>query len=111
MDELVPRANPGSRERKLEKKKELNEKLRTFREKSPGDMAVDDSTLMGGGGSDNFKQLKAAKERKKNERELRKEAMLRQRMEEREQRMRAHREKEERTITMLKALAESAQRR
>lgn len=83
--------------------------MKSFRDKSP-DMEVPEADMMGGGGTDNFKQMKAAKERKKNERELRKEAMLRQRMEEREVRLRMHREKEERTIAMLKALAESAQR-
>lgn len=93
----------------MEKKKELNDKMRSFREKSP-DMEVPEADMMGGGGSESFKQLKAAKERKKNERELRKEALLRQRMEEREGRLRMHREKEERTIAMLKALAESSQR-
>lgn len=73
-------------------------------------MEVGDHDMMGGGGSDSFKQLKAAKERRKNERELRKEAILRQRMEEREVKLRRHREKEERTIAMLRALAESAGR-
>ncbi|KAF8455932.1 hypothetical protein BGX38DRAFT_1127955 [Terfezia claveryi] len=114
LDELVPRPTAGSHEAKLEKKKLLSEKLNSFRDKSP-DMDLPDAELMGGGGgggggTDSFKQLKAAKERKKNERELRKEAILRQRMEEREGRLRMHREKEERTIAMLRALAESAQR-
>ena len=83
--------------------------MRSFREKS-AEVEVNEGTLMGGGGTDSFKQLKAAKERKKNERELRKEAMLRTRMEEREGRMRAHREKEERTMAMLRTLAENAAR-
>ncbi|RPB22813.1 hypothetical protein L211DRAFT_862507 [Terfezia boudieri ATCC MYA-4762] len=115
LDELLPRPTAGSHEAKLEKKKLLSEKLNSFRDKSP-DMDLPDAELMGGGGggggggTDSFKQLKAAKERKKNERELRKEAILRQRMEEREGRLRMHREKEERTIAMLRALAESAQR-
>ena len=111
-DILPPRPAAGTREAKLEKKKQLREKLRP---RSP-DQDLPDAEIMGGGsgggggGTDSFKQLKAAKERKKNERELRKEAILRQRMEEREGRLRMHREKEERTIAMLRALAESAQR-
>ncbi|KAI5780307.1 hypothetical protein DFH27DRAFT_340083 [Peziza echinospora] len=112
LDEIAPRAAAGTHERKVEKKKELNDKMRSFREKS-AEAEVDEATLMGGGGggTDNFKQMKAAKDRKKNERELRKEAMLRSRMEERDMKLRAHKEKEDKTIAMLKALAENAQRR
>lgn len=111
LEELAPRADPGSRERKLEKKQEVNAKMQSFRERSPGG-EVPESELMGGaGGTESFKQLKAAKERKKNERELRKEAMLRQRQEEREVRLKEHREKEEKTIAMLRALAEANYKR
>jgi hypothetical protein len=79
--------------------------MRSFREKSP-DVELDDSTLMGdGGGSDGFKQRKAALERKKNDRELRKEQLLRARIAEREERLQQHREKEEKTMAMLKQLA------
>jgi hypothetical protein len=80
LDELVPRAEAGTRERQLEKKKELNEKMKSFREKSPGAAEVPDTELMGGGdGIDGYKKQKQEFERKKNERELRKEEILRAR--------------------------------
>jgi hypothetical protein len=106
LDELVPRAEAGTRERQLEKKKELNEKMKSFRERSPGAAEVPDTELMGGGdGAGEYKKLKQDLERKKNERELRKEEILRARMVEREERLSEHRAKEESTMEMLKALA------
>ncbi|TGZ81440.1 hypothetical protein EX30DRAFT_287935, partial [Ascodesmis nigricans] len=105
LDELIPRAEPGTHERKLEKKRELNDKLRAFREKSPGvGDEVDEGTLMGDG-NDEFKARKAALQRKKNDRELRREQILQARIAEREERLREHREKEERTMEMLRSLA------
>jgi len=106
LDELVPRAEPGTRERQLEKKKELNEKMKGFREKSPGAAEVPEEELMGGGdGIDGYKKAKEVFERKKNERELRKEEILRARMAEREERLREYREKEDGTMEMLRRLA------
>jgi hypothetical protein len=105
LDELIPRAEPGTRERQLEKKKELNEKMRSFREKSPVD-EVDDSTLMGDG-ADSLAHKKAAFQRKKNERELRREQILKARIAEREERVQGMRAKEEKVMAMLKTLAES----
>jgi hypothetical protein len=106
LDELVPRAEAGTRERQLEKKKEVNEKMKSFREKSPGAAEVPDTELMGGGdGIESYKKQKQELERKKNERELRKEEILRARMAEREERLQEYRSKEEGTMTMLKALA------
>jgi len=106
LDELVPRAEAGTRERQLEKKKEVNEKMKSFREKSPGAAEVPDSELMGGGdGVGDFKKIKQEFERKKNERELRKEEILRARQAEREERLSEYRAKESSTMDMLKALA------
>lgn len=106
LDELVPRAEAGTRERQLEKKREINEKMKSFREKSPGATDVPESELMGGGdGVESFKQEKEKFERKKNERELRKEEILRARMAERDERLQEYRSKEDATMTMLKALA------
>lgn len=110
LDELVPRAEPGTRERQLEKKAEVNAKMKAFRERSPGGaaMEVPDSELMGGGGDDGiegYKRKKAEYEKKKTERELRKEEFLRARMAEREERLKEHREKENKTMEMLKQLA------
>jgi len=81
LDELLPRAAAGTRERQLEKKKEVNEKMKSFREKSPGAAEVPDNELMGGGdGVGEYKKIKDNYERKKNERELRKEEILRARL-------------------------------
>lgn len=106
LDELVPRAETGTRERQLEKKQVVNEKMKSFRERSPGAAEVPDTELMGGAdGLDSYKKEKQEFERKKSERELRKEEILRARQAEREERMSEHRAKEEGTIAMLKALA------
>ncbi|RKF58979.1 hypothetical protein GcC1_179010 [Golovinomyces cichoracearum] len=106
LDELVPRAMPNSRERQLEKKKELNEKMKAFREKSPGAADIPDTELMGGGEDlESYKRIKKEVERKKNDRELRKEENLRARIAEREERLREYRAKEAGTMAMLMALA------
>src|SRR5579862_2712636 len=76
LEELAPRADAGTRERQLEKKREVNDKMRAFREKSPVE-EVGEAELMGDDGLDGFKKKKKEMERKKNERELRKEEMLR----------------------------------
>ncbi|RVD88296.1 uncharacterized protein DFL_002485 [Arthrobotrys flagrans] len=105
LEELVPRAEAGSRERQLEKKRETAAANKAFADAKGGDMEeVGDSALMGGEKS--FQQHKAALERKKNERELRKEALLRARKAEREERLQVHRAKEEQTMKMLRALAD-----
>lgn len=107
LEELVPRAEPGTHERKLEKKADLNAKLKSFREKSPGAaLEVPDDELMGGGdGIGEFKKAKEQFERKKNEREIRREEVLRARVAEREERLSEYRGKEEKTMEMLKGLA------
>ncbi|KAH0541427.1 hypothetical protein FGG08_004117 [Glutinoglossum americanum] len=104
LDELVPRADAGTRERQLEKKREVNDKMRAFREKSPIE-EVGEADLMGDDSLEGFKKKKKEVERKKNERELRKEEMLRTRAAEREERLLEHRVKEEKTMAMLRALA------
>ncbi|KAH0548256.1 hypothetical protein GP486_008038 [Trichoglossum hirsutum] len=104
LDELVPRADAGTRERRLEKKREVNDKMRAFREKSPVE-ELREADLMGDDGLDGFKKKKKEMERKKNERELRKLEMLRIRAAEREGRLQEHRGKEEKTMAMLRALA------
>lgn len=106
MEDLVPRADAGTRERQLEKKRENAATNRAFADaKAGGDVEVNEATLMGGG-EDSYTARKAALERKKNERELRKEALLLARKEEREERLAVHRDKEEQTMKMLKALAD-----
>ncbi|KAL1971207.1 hypothetical protein VTN77DRAFT_159 [Rasamsonia byssochlamydoides] len=110
-DEIAPRAEPGTRERRLEKRREAAAANREFAQSRRGGSpteAVPDAELMGGGGEDDLQALKKAQElerRKKNEREIRREEMLRARAAEREQRLKKYREKEEETMSWLKALA------
>lgn len=106
LEELVPRADPGSRERQLEKRREATATLHAFRKaKSPGAEEVGEADLLGDDGIDGFKKQKKEAERKKNEREIRKEEILRARAEEREERLQEVRAKEEKTMEMLKAIA------
>lgn len=107
LEELVPRAEPGTRERQLEKKREVNEKMRGFRDKSPGGGAeVGEAELMGGGDSvAEYKRLKAVAERRKTEREVRREEEARIKAAEREDRVREYRRKEDDTMEVLKRIA------
>ena len=59
----------------------------------------------GGGGEEDFGKRKGEMERKKNEREVRREEVARARMQERDERVRAYREREERTMRGLVELA------
>jgi hypothetical protein len=63
--------------------------------------------MMGGGDAvdDSKAQLKT-RQRAKNEREIRKEEQLRARETEREERLAEHRKKEDKTMDMLRALAQ-----
>lgn len=79
LEELVPRAEAGTHERRMEKKREVNEKRRSFRDRSPGAIEeIGENDLMGGeDGISAYKAKKKEMERKKNERELRREEVLR----------------------------------
>lgn len=106
LDELVPRAEAGTRERKLEKRQEVNNKMREFREKSPGMDASNEKELMGGGDSlAEYKQMKAQEQRRKTEREIRREEIARAKQEEMDERRRKYQEKEQGTMSMLQELA------
>ncbi|KAI9678895.1 MAG: hypothetical protein M1829_001880 [Trizodia sp. TS-e1964] len=106
LEELVPCAEAGTRERQLEKKKELNEKMRSFRDKSPGAIEeVAEGDLMGDDGLEGLKRQKKELDRKKNDRELRKEELLRARAVERQERQQEYRAKEDKTMSVLLALA------
>lgn len=106
LDDLVPRAEAGTRERQLEKKAEVNAKMKSFRERSPGVAEIPDTELMGAeDGVSDLKRTKQEFERKKNEREIRREEVLRAKAEEREERLAIYRQKEEGTMDMLKQLA------
>lgn len=107
LDELAPRAEPGTKERQLEKKRETAAANRQFRDaKEPETEEVGDSQLMGDGGLEGYKAKLQAQQKKKSERELRKEEALRAREVEREEKMAKHRAKEAKTMDMLKALAQ-----
>ncbi|TLS27750.1 hypothetical protein PpBr36_00551 [Pyricularia pennisetigena] len=107
LDEILPRAAAGTRERQLEKKRMVNEKMRGFREGSAGATEeAGDGELMGeGGGVSDYKAALAREQRRKSEREVRKEAEARAKVEELRQRMKRYQEKEERTIGALRELA------
>lgn len=108
LEELAPRAEPGTRERRLEKKAAVNDKMKGFREGGgAGEQEeVGDGDLMGGGDSvAEIKRARAAVQRKKTERELRREAEARAREEERLERLREWREREEEKLRGLKELA------
>ncbi|KAK2750974.1 hypothetical protein FQN57_000049 [Myotisia sp. PD_48] len=109
-DEVAPRAEPGSRERRIEKKQERSAANLSFAESKRGGSpteAVADADLLGGGDDlQSLRQVKAKQERKKNERELRKQEFLRARAAEREVRLRSYQQKEEETMSYLKAIAQ-----
>ncbi|OAA52309.1 putative RNA helicase HEL117 [Beauveria brongniartii RCEF 3172] len=114
LEELAPRAEPGTRERRLEKKRALGDKMRGFREGSPGGSmaAATDMELMGGGGGGRdgdslgeLNQQKAEAQRRKSEREMRREELQRAKQAEMEERRRRYEEREQGTMSMLQELA------
>lgn len=110
LEELVPRAEAGTRERQLEKKREAAASNKAFASsKEPGgDVDLPDSEVMGGGDSlEELKRMKQANERKKTEREVRREEVLRAKQAEREERVRGMKEKEAKTMAMLQEIAKA----
>lgn len=106
LDELVPRADAGSRERQLEKKREMTSTLQDFRKaKEGGDLEVPEADLMGTDDLDVYKRKKMEMEKQKSEREIRREEIARARAEEREERLAEIRKKEASTMDYLKQLA------
>lgn len=106
LDDLVPRAEAGTRERMLEKRREVGDKMRAFRERSPGGGdEVGDEELVGGGGGDEIKRMLEREKFKVSERQLRREAVAREVAAEREERVKAYREREEETMGKLRELA------
>ncbi|KAF2715912.1 hypothetical protein K431DRAFT_236602 [Polychaeton citri CBS 116435] len=105
IEELVPRSDPGSRERQLEKKREVAAANRAFKNaKESGDAEIDDGDLMGDDGQDGFKRRMKDAQKKKTEREVRRDEVLRARRTEREERLKVHREKEEKILAGFKEL-------
>ncbi|CAA9966276.1 hypothetical protein PTMSG1_09635 [Pyrenophora teres f. maculata] len=106
LEDLAPRADPGSRERQLEKKREVTSTLQSFRDaKEAGDVDVAESDLMGDDGVDLYKKKKKEQERQKNEREIRREEIARARDAERDERLAERREKEGKTMEFLRQIA------
>ena len=106
LEDLAPRADPGSRERQLEKKREITATNRTFAQaKDSCDVEVGESELMGEDGIEGYKAKLKAGEKRKNERETRKEEVLRARAAEREEISARARAKEDKTMEMLRGLA------
>ena len=102
----MPKAEPATRERQLEKKREKAAANRSFREgRSPGAEDVGEGDVMGDDGVEGYKARLKAGEKKRTEREVRREEVLRARAAEREEKMAEHRAKEEKTMDMLKSLA------
>ncbi|KAK4462705.1 hypothetical protein QBC42DRAFT_175325 [Cladorrhinum samala] len=107
LDELVPKSDPGSRERKLEKRKAVTEKLKGFgQEKDAGVEDVREEDLMGGGDeAEEYRKLQEKETKKKNERRSRRDEEDMLRRMKREERLKEYREREERTMEGLRALA------
>lgn len=106
IEEIAPRADPGSRERQMEKKQAFTAVNREFKDaKDGGDVEVGDGELMGDDGVEGYKKQVKEMEKKRTEREIRKEEVLRAREAEREERLQVQRAKEEKTMSMLRDLA------
>ncbi|KAL8903069.1 MAG: hypothetical protein Q9207_004179 [Kuettlingeria erythrocarpa] len=110
LEDLAPRAAPGTKDRQLERKADLRASNAAFAaSKTDANTTLDvpEAELMGDDeeGIGGFKKKKTEEERRKNEREVRREEILRARKEEREERIRAYREKEVKTMEGLVALA------
>jgi hypothetical protein len=105
-DEITPRAEPGTRERQLEKRREAAAANRAFADARGGSPeAAPDAEIMGDNDFASLKREKEKEQRKKNEREIRREEIMRARAAEREERVQKYREKEDETIGWLQALA------
>jgi hypothetical protein len=103
---MVPRADAGSHERRVEKKREVTAVHASFRDrKSPGAEEVPEDDLLGSEGLDAYKRKRKEEEMKKSERQLRREELQRARDEERRERVAVMKVKEDQTMDMLKALA------
>ena len=108
LEEIAPRAEPGTRDRQLEKRRELAASNRAFAsaKTDPTDVELPEADVMGGEESlVELKRLKETEERKRSEREIRREEVMRAKREEREERLRQMREKEEKTMEMFREIA------
>lgn len=106
LDEIAPRAEAGTRDRQLEKRKLTNQAMREFAgARESGEMAeVADPELLGGG-ADDYRRMLGNLRQKKTEREVRREEEVRARNAEREERFRGYRTREEETVERLREMA------
>ena len=112
LDELAPKADAGTKDRMLEKKREKADSNRAFasaKTEAGGVEEAPEADLFGDedGGIEGLKRQKHEMERKRNEREIRRDEILRARQEEREERIREYQAKEEKTMSGLIALAKA----
>lgn len=112
VEDIAPRAAAGTKERTLEKKREKADANRAFaagKTEAGGVADIADTDLLGGEdeGIEGYKKQRREMERKKNERELKREEILRARQAQREERLQQYKEKEERTMSGLLALAKA----
>ena len=112
LEDLIPRAEAGSKDRLLENKRAKADNNRVFassKTEAGGEDEMPDADLLGEGDGaiDGLKKQRKEMERKKNEREIRRDEILRAKYEEREERLREYRAKEEKTMAGLFALARS----
>lgn len=106
LEDLVPRAVSGTRERQMEKKQDLAASNRAFAaSKDAGDADIPESDVMGGDDLGELKRMRKEQERRKTEREIKREEILRAKAAEREERTAKMRAKEEKTMSMLRELA------
>jgi hypothetical protein len=106
LEELVPRTDAGTHERRMEKKADAATTRASYREqKSPGLGEVAERELMGDDGIEAYKQKRKEEEMKKSQWAIRREEMDRARDEERKERVGLMAAKEEKTMDMLKELA------
>ena len=107
LDDLAPRAEAGTKERMLEKKREAGAAAKGYREAKAGagEIAeVNEKDLMGGGGDDMKAQIKQEQVRR-NEREQKRAEIWEARKAEREERMKGAKEKEAKTMDMFRRMA------
>ena len=110
LEELAPRAAAGTKDRQLERKADLRLANSAFAASKTEPLAeVPETDLMGDeeGGLAGYRKRKGEAERKRNEREIRRDEILRARKAEREERVQAYKEREERTMEGLVALAKA----
>jgi hypothetical protein len=110
LDELAPKPDAGTHERRVEKRRAVADKLRGFAVDKEGGMVDDlgEGEVMGGFEADakeEYRRLLMLREEKKKERIGRREEMERIRRAEREERVRSYREREERVLSGLREIA------